>query len=146
MRRVKWRGLTQGVLVVLISGSCSRSIEDAFPRYQLSPDVTQSSGQFFLSTEGLVQRDSAAVETEVVKCSGSLRGIREVVSGTDIVLVVACGSEFQMTVTFLLNGELVETVDRCDLGTDRLPPDSDRPWRSRIVEFSPFSRIASCSI
>jgi hypothetical protein len=92
--RLRLRRLTWAILFALIAGSCSRSIEDAFPRYQLSPDVTQSSGEFFLSTEGLMQRDSAAVETEVVKCSGSLRGIRQVVSGFDIVLVVDCGSEF----------------------------------------------------
>jgi hypothetical protein len=116
-------------LATLLSG-CIGEDEDL----TLRSDLTASAGAYRIGA-GAVFRSEASKSIKVVGCLGSLRGLRQSDVNGHSLLVVACGSDAKMLVSFVVDDVFVETVDYCELFTP-LPASAQVWWRDYSVVFA----------
>jgi hypothetical protein len=125
--------LARGVafcLFALLAG-CANPFPDDL---KLRSDLTPSAGAYRIGA-GAVFRSEASNSIKVVDCLGSLRGLRQSVVNRNLLLVVVCGNDAKMLVSFVVDDAFTETVEYCEL-RQSLPATAQVWWRDYAEVFA----------
>jgi hypothetical protein len=117
-------------LVALLAG-CANPFPDDL---KLRSDLMPSAGAYRISA-GAVLRSETSNSIKVVDCLGSLRGLRQSVVNGKLLLVIVCGTDAKVSVSFVVNDVLKETVDYCQL-RQSLPAAAQFWWRDYAEVFA----------
>jgi hypothetical protein len=110
----------------------SGCFDRATPSYRLNSSVRQSVGAYSLSVGG-VNKTVNGVSTEVVKCEGTMRGLKLLKPGIYVsesqapsAMLAVCAENYYATLVFIVDDQVKLSIDACDaVGTARVELE---PW------------------